>query len=64
MNFKDAQKYGNSASGAAHRKALIKLIQQTGYRHSTWDVFSDFCEMSAISISNAVDRASYDQREA
>ncbi|MGE4043404.1 MAG: N-6 DNA methylase [Acetobacteraceae bacterium] len=46
-----------------HRKALLKLIQQTAHRHSTWQVFSDFCELGALSISNAVDKPQLDERE-
>ena len=47
-----------------HRTNLIKLMQTNGYRHDSWQVFSDFVEMSAISISNAVDWAQRDSREA
>lgn len=46
-----------------HRKNLIKLIEASGYRHSSWQVFSDFVEMAAISISNAVDWAQREARE-
>ncbi|MEM5432344.1 putative Type I restriction-modification system methyltransferase subunit (plasmid) [Cupriavidus taiwanensis] len=42
---------------------LLSLIKSFGYRHSTNDVFSDFVEMSALAISNAVDRHHYDPRE-
>lgn len=48
----------------SHRKALIKLIEANGYKHSHWQVFSDFVEMAAISISNAVDLARREAREA
>lgn len=48
----------------SHRKNLIKLIQQNSYRHDSWTIFSDFVELSAISISNAVDWAQRDGREA
>lgn len=47
-----------------HRKNLIKLIAANGYRHSHWQVFSDFMELSAISLSNAVDWSQRDGREA
>jgi hypothetical protein len=47
-----------------HRKNLIKLIQTSCHRHDAWQVFSDFVEMSAISISNSVDWAQRDAREA
>lgn len=44
-------------------KELLSLFKAFGYRHSTNDVFSDFVEMSAIVISNAVDRHHYEPRE-
>lgn len=49
---------------ADHRKAIIGYINQLRDRHSSWRVFSDFVEMSALSISNAVDPAERDEREA
>jgi len=48
----------------SHRRNLIKLIEKVAYRHSTWQVFSDFVEMSALSISNSVDLVHFDEREA
>lgn len=47
-----------------HKKNIIKLIEQASYRHSTWQVFSDFVELSALSISNRVDKRYYKEREA
>jgi hypothetical protein len=47
-----------------HQKELVKLINSLGYRHSHWQVFSDFVEMGAISLSNAVDLANREKREA
>ncbi|MDU5080269.1 N-6 DNA methylase [uncultured Tissierella sp.] len=44
-------------------KSLIDLINKTSYRHSTWQVFSDFVEMSAIAISNSVDWIHREDRE-
>lgn len=48
----------------SHRKNLIKLIEANGHKHGHWQVFSDFVEVAAISISNAVDLARRDEREA
>ncbi len=48
----------------SHRRNLIKLIEKAAYRHDTWQVFSDFVEMAALSISNSVDLAQFDEREA
>jgi hypothetical protein len=38
-----------------HQKELLKLFGSLAYRHSAWQVFVDFAESAAISISNAVD---------
>ncbi len=46
-----------------HQKRLVQLISQLGYRHSHWQVFADFVEMGAISLSNAVDFGPREQRE-
>jgi hypothetical protein len=43
---------------------LTKIMQELAHRHSTWQVFADFCEMTALAFSNAVDRAHRDKREA
>lgn len=48
---------------SAHGKALVKLIEQLRYKHSTWQVFSDFVEMAALSVSNSVDLAQHAARE-
>ncbi|RFP39777.1 type I restriction endonuclease subunit M, partial [Klebsiella oxytoca] len=47
-----------------HQKALVDLIKAFGYRHRASDVFSDFVETSALSLSNAVDLAQRVGREA
>jgi hypothetical protein len=47
-----------------HQKELTKLISSLAYRHSAWQVFADFAEMAAISLSNAVDPAQREGREA
>lgn len=46
-----------------HKRNLEKLIQGLGSTHSTWKVFEDFLAISAISVSNAVDRGPWDERE-
>ena len=46
-----------------HKKELSKLINSFGYKYSTDRVFSDFVELGAISISNAVDKAQRERRE-
>jgi hypothetical protein len=47
-----------------HQQELVKLLNGLSYRHSHWQVFSDFCEMAAIALSNAVDFAPREKREA
>ena len=32
------------------KKAFITLVESVAYRYRTWEVFSDFCRMSAISL--------------
>lgn len=46
------------------RKNLIKLLQANRGRHDMWRIWSDWVEMCAISISNAVDLAQRPEREA
>ncbi len=62
-NFND-QARPPPVSARDHQKALVKLITELSYRHSQWQVFSDFVEMGALSISNAVDLAQCEKREA
>lgn len=47
-----------------HEKELVKLLEKLAYRHDKWKVFSDFCEMAAISLSNVADKAQAEPREA
>lgn len=46
------------------RQELMRLMRQASYKHAIYDVFRDFCEMSAIAMSNAVDLAHREEREA
>lgn len=45
-------------------KTFHKLLRANAHRHRAYSVFCDFCELSAIAISNAVDRLNFDVREA
>ncbi|MFV8638503.1 hypothetical protein ACNRBS_03740 [Ralstonia pseudosolanacearum] len=47
-----------------HQKAFIKLVHDNARRHHRHEVFRDFCELAALSISNSVDRAQFQAREA
>lgn len=55
---------GVKANATAPRKELIKLLQASRGRHDMWRIWSDWVEMCAISISNAVDLAQRPEREA
>ena len=43
---------------------LGKILRFAGRKHGLWQVFRDFVAMSAIAISNAVDKSAYEEREA
>jgi hypothetical protein len=45
-------------------KEFLKTFKQLTYRHSPWNVWRDFVVMFACSLSNAVDKSHYDEREA
>lgn len=47
-----------------HQRAFVSLIQDNSHRHRRHEVFSDFCELGALAISNSVDRHQADEREA
>lgn len=47
-----------------HIDNLTGLIRQAARKHDTYQVFRDFCPLSAISMSNAVDHAQRETREA
>lgn len=42
---------------------MLKMFTNLSYRHSIWDVYSDFIEMAALAISNSVDLIHYGTRE-
>lgn len=44
-------------------RSLVKLLRENAYRQDLWTVWSDFVEMSAIALSNAVDIANFQRRE-
>jgi hypothetical protein len=46
------------------RRGLMKLMREAAHNRNLYDVFRDFCEAAAISISNAVDIAQREAREA
>ena len=46
-----------------HRE-FVSLFKDNCHRHRPHSVFSDFCEMAALSMSNAVDLSQYAPREA
>lgn len=42
---------------------FLKSFQKLTYRHRAWDVWRDYILLHACSISNALDKENYDQRE-
>lgn len=51
-------------TAAAHRKAMVKLLQEASRRRNLWDVFSDFLAMAAVSVANVLDHHRREAREA
>lgn len=47
-----------------HQRAFIKLVKENAHRHRCYEVFRDFCELAALSFSNAVDQQQFEAREA
>jgi hypothetical protein len=47
-----------------HQQDFIRLVAEMSRSRHQYTVFKDFCELAALSMSNAVDRAQYEQREA
>lgn len=60
---KDGQDQSRPPPVIDDQKELVKLLNSFYGRHSHWQVFSDFCEIGAITFSNAVDLAQRDKRE-
>ena len=47
-----------------HEKNLVHAIEKFLQRHAKWQVFTDWVQMMALAISNAVDWRQYKEREA
>jgi hypothetical protein len=47
-----------------HQKALAGFMRDNARRYRLHEVFRDFCEVAAITLSNAIDRIHYEAREA
>ena len=47
-----------------HQRTFAALVDKNSYSRHQYTVFKDFCELAALSMSNAVDRAQYETREA
>ncbi|KJK22365.1 type I restriction endonuclease subunit M [Burkholderiaceae bacterium 16] len=62
MSNRTAQKMFNRTADE-HQKALVSLIKAFGYRHTLDEVFADFVELSALAVSNAVDKHHFQARE-
>ena len=53
-----------AAKVSADQKPFCKRLLSLAGRHSVWEVWSDFITAFALAISNAVDKARFDEREA
>jgi len=42
---------------------MVKMFKDLSYKHSLWEIYSDFLEMSALVISNSLDIINYRFRE-
>jgi len=45
-------------------KSIVKLFETCRYKHDLYTVFGNWCECSAISMSNVVDLVNFEKREA
>ncbi|SEP43911.1 N-6 DNA methylase [Nitrosovibrio sp. Nv6] len=54
----------NGAGLDTHQQEFLKLVNENSRSQHPYTVFKDFCELAALSFSNAVDRSQYEQREA
>ncbi|WP_321891021.1 MULTISPECIES: N-6 DNA methylase [Burkholderia cepacia complex] len=62
MSRKSAErKFAHAAD--PHQAELVKLLKQFGYAHQINTVFADFVEISAIALSNSVDKPQFEPRE-
>ncbi|WP_321810282.1 MULTISPECIES: N-6 DNA methylase [unclassified Burkholderia] len=62
MSRKSAErKFARAAD--PHQAELVKLLKQFGYAHQINTVFADFVEISAITLSNSVDKPQFEPRE-
>ena len=46
-----------------YKQSFIKTFNELSYRHNAWQVWNDFIFMAACAISNAVDKAHFEERE-
>ncbi|WP_321882580.1 N-6 DNA methylase [Burkholderia cepacia] len=62
MSRKSAErKFARAAD--PHQAELVKLLKQFGYARQINTVFADFVEISAIALSNSVDKPQFEPRE-
>ena len=45
------------------QKEVVRLFDRLAQRHSRWEVWADFVYLSATTLSNAVDKAHFAERE-
>lgn len=62
-NKKSVKTSVNAATNHDSCKAIIDGIKSIATKHTVWSVFEDWVKMSAIAISNAIDRKHHEERE-
>ena len=63
-NKKSVKTSVNAATNHDSCKAIIDGIKSIATRHNVWSVFEDWVKMSAIAVSNAIDKNQREEREA
>ena len=49
--------------GSDDQKTFVKTFRQPTNRHPAWEVWSDFIEMFATTLSNTFDKGHFEKRE-
>jgi N-6 DNA Methylase len=65
MNYRDLKNLGNAARGRGiAERELLAILRELSHSRRSYEVWSNFIEMSAIALSNAIDKRMFEQREA
>jgi hypothetical protein len=53
----------NYSKLGVHAVNFMKLIDCLSLAHNVYNVFSDFCKLSALTFSNIADKSNFEERE-